>query len=465
MINKSIFRQYDIRGKEGGGELSPQIFELIGKAYGTYLTRKGIKIAVCGRDIRATSQEYQQAAIAGLLSVGIKVINLGVCLTPMMYWAQYFFKSRGGVMITASHNPKGWNGAKLASDYSQTMSGDDLQDIYKMIIESDFVEYAGPGGREETVDIREEYFEDLIGRIDIKNKFKIVVNTGNGTAGPFAPELLQRTGSEIIEHNIVVDSDYPNYTPNPSEMDMIEDTARVVLENKADLGFAFDGDGDRLGLVDETGQIIWPDQYLIFLARDLLNKKRGAKIIFDVKSSQAIADDIEKNGGEAIMTATGHTNIKRAMKKEGAQLASELSGHVYIAHNYYGFDDALFTALSLLEYFSKENKKVSQLFASIPQYVSSPGYNATCADDKKFMVVDELKKEFKKENYNVIDIDGARVEFPDLGGWGLVRASNTSGNLTLRFEAKTKDNLKKIEQIFRDKLARHDFVGKEWIAG
>lgn len=461
-INKNIFRQYDIRGREGS-ELNPEVFELIGRAYGTYLARKNIKNTVVGRDIRATSQEFQKSATKGILSAGVNVINLGTVLTPMMYWAQYFFKTEGGVIITASHNPKGWNGAKLASGYSHTMGYQDgLKDIYKMIKGNDFVSKSS--AKRIKKDIKEEYFEDLLKRVNILKKFKVVVNSGNGTAGLFAPELLRNAGCEVIEHLSKPDSAYPAYTPNPSELEMMEDTAVQVIKNKADFGFAFDGDGDRLGLVDERGTIIWPDQYLIFLARKLLKMRQGAKIIFDVKSSQALQDDIKKNGGVSIMAPTGHSNIKKMMQDTGAQLAGELSGHIFIKYNYYGFDDALFAALSLLEYFSTQDKTISELVATIPSYVSSPGYLVETSDDKKFEIVEKIKKEFQSEGYEVIDMDGARVKFQDLQGWGLVRASNTSPNLTLRFEAKTKEDLEKIEEVFREKLNNHGIAG-EWKTG
>ena len=461
-INKSIFRQYDIRGREGE-ELNPKIFELIGKAYGTYLVRKSIKNAVVGRDIRSTSQGFQEALTKGILSTGVSVVNLGVVLTPMMYWAQYFFKTKGGVMVTASHNPAQWNGAKLANGYSDTMGHKNgLEEIYEMIVNNDFISKSF--AKEIQKNIKEEYFEDLLKRVNILKRFKVVVNSGNGTAGLFAPELLRNAGCEVIEHLSKPDPTFPAYTPNPSNLEMVQDTAKEVIKNKADFGFAFDGDGDRLGLVGEKGNIIWPDQYLIFLTRKLLKEKPGSKIIFDVKSSQALQDDIRKNGGVPIMAPTGHSNIKKTMRDESAQLGGELSGHIFIKYNYYGFDDALFAALSLLEYFSTQNKTISELLATIPKYASSPGYLVSVADDKKFKVVEEIKKEFESEGYEVIDIDGARVKFLDLQGFGLVRASNTSPNLTLRFEAKTRENLEKIENVFREKLKARN-IKEEWKTG
>lgn len=459
-INQSIFRAYDVRGRESADELNVDALQLLGKAYGTYLAKRNIGTVVIGHDSRSTSDDFHEAAIAGLRSTGRQVIDLGIILTPMMYWAQYRFKTAGGMMITASHNPVGWNGAKFASGLSETLGGEDLMKFYEMIRAEDFFESKEISVRKE--DIKEAYTQDLVGRVPIKRRFKIVVNTGNGTAGLFVPDLLREAGAEVIEHNTNLDPSYPNYTPNPAELEMMEDTARLVREHKADLGFAFDGDGDRVGLVDEKGNIVWPDRYMIFLARLVLQNVPGAKIIYDVKSSQALQEDIQAHGGVAIMAATGHSKIKAAMQKEGAELAGELSGHMFFKYNYYGFDDASFAALNLLHYFSQEDKSVSALVAETPAYFSTPGYYAEVPDDKKVQVVDELREEFKKEGYKVIDIDGAKVMFEH--GWGLVRVSNTTPAITLRFEAKSQEELDKIEGIFREKLERFKEVSQEWKA-
>ncbi|MDX1608289.1 MAG: phosphomannomutase/phosphoglucomutase [Candidatus Spechtbacterales bacterium] len=462
-INESIFREYDIRGRESEEELNTSSLELIGRAYGTYLTRRGIETVIVGNDSRATSEDFREAAIEGLLSTGRKVINIGTVMTPMMSWAQFHFNTEGGIMITASHNPKGWNGAKLADGFASTLGGEELKELYKMIKNDDFDTVVG--GELKKEDIKKEYIEDLISRVDVKKEFRVVVSTGNGTAGLFAPDLFNALGCKVIERHTEPDANFPNYTPNPADTEMMEDTGGIVLENEADFGLAFDGDGDRLGLTDEEGNVVWPDKFAIFLARLVLKNKPGAKIIYDVKSSRALAEDIEAHGGEPIMAPTGHSNIKRVMKEKGAELGAELSGHIFVKDNYYGFDDASMAAVSLIQYFSEQDKAVSRLVAETPQYVSSPGYTAATPDDKKFQVVKEMTEEFKNEGYKVVDIDGARVNFKELEGWGLVRVSNTGPNITLRFEAKTKDNLKKIEDIFREKLSRYDFVSKEWVAG
>lgn len=458
-LEKTMFREYDVRGRESDEELNSLSMKLIGKGYGTFLQKRGVNQVVVGHDNRKTSGEFSEAAIEGLIETGCDIIDVGTITTPMLYWAQYYFKTKGGLMVTASHNPSGWNGVKLALGYSYTIIGKELEETYDTITKEDFV--SGNGTVIKKEDISKPYQKDLLSRIGKIRPLKVVVNTGNGTAGLFVPAILRAAGCEVIEYLTDPDPSYPNYTPNPAQVEMMEDTGVQVRETGADFGFAFDGDADRLGLVDEKGETVWPDRYMILLSRLLLAKKPGAKIVFDVKVSQALPEDIEAHGGQPIMWKTGHSYIKEKMKEEGAQLAGEMSGHVFFAEDYYGFDDAIFASLKLLEYFSSQKATVSELVASTPYYVSTPALHAECPDDKKYQVVEELTKEFKKE-YEVIDINGARVMFDD--GWGLVRASSNLPALVLRFEAKTEDRVKEIEQIFRDKLSRFEFVKKEWVS-
>lgn len=468
-IEKSMFREYDLRGRESDKELNESSMYLVGKAYGTFLQKRRISEVAIGHDNRASSESFYKAAINGLISAGCKIYEAGTILTPMLYWAQYHFKTKGGMMVTASHNPAGWNGVKLALGYSYTILGKELEEIYNTIISEKFIEKSG-GRIVKKEDISELYMSDLLSRVKIKRPFKVVINTGNGTAGFIAPEILRKAGCEAVEHFTNLDPSYPNYTPNPAEVEMMEDTGRVVRDNKADLGFAIDGDGDRLGLVDELGNTIWPDRYLILLSRLILEKKPGAKIIFDVKVSEALPEDIKAHGGVPIMWKTGHSYIKEKLHSEGAALAGEMSGHVFFVENFYGFDDAIFTALNLLEYFSAQDKSLSEIIADTPYYVSSPTLQADCPDDKKYEVVLELTEEFRKEGYKLIDINGARVYFENglpagRHGWGLVRASSNVPALVLRFESKTQEGLLAIEKIFREKLARYDFVAKVWKTG
>lgn len=456
-VAKSIFREYDIRGRESQEELSAASMELIGKAYGTFLKRRGVADAVAGYDNRKTSEEFYNFAIKGVLSTGCNVIEIGISTTPMFYWSQYYFNVQGGLMVTASHNPVGWNGLKLAFGYSHTLNQNELQEVYTIVQQDDFYEGAGKILKKEN--IFPAYKADLLSKVSKIKPFKVVVNTGNGTAGFFAPDLLREAGCEVVEYLTNPDPSYPKYTPNPAEVEMMEDTGDKVREMEADFGFAFDGDADRLGLVDEKGQNIWPDRYLILLSRLILARKPGAKIVFDVKVSQALPEDIEANGGIPIMCRTGHSYIKEKIASEGAALGGEMSGHIFFVDGYYGFDDAFFASLKLLEYFSTQEKKVSEIIATTPYYLSTPALHADCPDDKKYQVVEELTKEFKKD-YKVIDINGARVLFED--GWGLVRATSNLPALVLRFEAKTEQRLKEIENLFRTKLERYPFVAKEW---
>jgi phosphomannomutase/phosphoglucomutase len=462
VLEKTMFREYDIRGRESESELNANSMLLIGKSYGTFLFKRNIKDVVVGHDSRGTSEEFYNAAIDGLLSAGCRIYEVGTVTTPMLYWAQHYFKVQGGLMVTASHNPVGWNGVKLASDYSLTLGEDGIKEIYDTIVKNDFHEETG-GRIVKHENILKPYADDVLGRVNIKKKFKVVVNTGNGTAGLVVPYILKRAGIEVIEHLTNIDSTYPHYTPNPAEVAMIEDTGKVVRENKADFGFAFDGDGDRLGLVDEKGEAIWPDRYFILIARLALLRKPGSKIVFDVKVSQALPEDIEAHGGIPIMWKTGHAHIKSKMRAENAVLGGELSGHIFFSDNYYGFDDAIFAALNLLEYFSTQDKTISEVIAGTPYYIASPSLHMDCPEDKKYQVVAELTDEFKKDGYKVIDINGARVSFDN--GWGLVRASSNLPVLVLRFEAKDEESLKKIEKVFKDKFLKYDFLGKEWTSG
>ncbi|HZO71235.1 MAG TPA: phosphomannomutase/phosphoglucomutase [Ktedonobacteraceae bacterium] len=470
-IEHTMFREYDLRGRENEQELNSRSALLIGKGYGTFLRRKGIKMTVLGHDNRRTSEEMHAAIRDGLISCGIHVIDIGLVTTPMMYWAQLFFNrqekldTRGGVMVTASHNPVGWNGVKLADDYASTLLSDDLQWIYRLIVDDDFDQ---GNGSFETRNIFDAYCDDLVSRVHISRPLTVVVNTGNGTAGAFAPTILRRAGCTVVEHLTELDPSYPHYTPNPAEVEMMEDTGRIVQKSHAQIGIAIDADGDRLGITDEKGEIIWPDRYMILLSRQILAQHPGAKIVFDVKTSNALPEDILAHGGKPIMWKTGHSYIKSKLREEQGALAGEMSGHVFYAEGYYGFDDAAFVALKLLEYLSKQDRPLSKIIAETPYYVSTPTYSAEVhdtngqrADTYKYQIVDELTQHFRSQGDNVIDINGARVSFPD-GSWGLVRASSNLPTLVMRFEAKSQERLEEIIQQFREQLDRFPGVSKEW---
>ena len=457
LLKKTMFREYDLRGRETNDELNNTSMYFIGRGFGTFLAKRNIRETVVGHDARSTSKSFHASIVKGIIECGINVIDIGTVTTPMSYWSQYYLKIKGVVMVTASHNPAGWNGVKLGSDLSYTVLTNELQELYNTIAKEEFAN--GEGSVQEK-DVKNAYMKDLLLRSKITKKFKVLVNTANGTAGLFVPEILKSTGCEIIEHFTNVDPSYPNYTPNPDGTAMMEDTGKQTVANKCDFGFAFDGDGDRLGLVDEKGNIILPDRYIILLSRLVLSKHPGAKIVFDVKVSQALPEDIKAHGGIPIMWKTGHSHIKSKLKEEKAAMAGEMSGHIFFVDDFYGFDDAIFASLKLLEYLSTQDKPLSQVIADTPYYVSTPTIQVKTTDEDKYAIVNQLTKEFKNEGYKVVDINGARVYTEN--GWGLVRASSNTPTLVLRFESKTLSDLEKIKALFKKKLDKFEVVDKDW---
>ena len=456
-LKKAMFREYDIRGQVNDEELNAKSAEIIGKAFGTFLDRRGISDVVVGLDSRYGSIELKDGLVAGLRTTGRNVIMIGMCLTPMMYWAQYHFKTKGGAMITGSHNPKGWNGLKLAYDFSRTLGGEDIQHVYELCESGNFVT---GGGDLTEASITEEYTADLVGRVKVGRHLKVVIDTGNGTAGAFAPRIFRDAGLEVIEQFTELDHDFPNHEPDPARTDTVEAIGKRVLAEGADMGFGFDGDGDRFGLVDEKGDVVWPDRYMILLSRQVLEKSPGGKVIFDVKCSQALEEDIVAHGGQPIMWKTGHSHIKKKLHEEKGLLAGEMSGHIFFVENYYGFDDGVYAALRFAEYVSNLEGKLSEIIATTPYYVSSPTINAHCADEVKYDVVERLTADLKKDFERVIDINGARVVFDD--GWGLVRASSNLPELVLRFEAKTPERLQEIKDTIRGYTERYPEISKKW---
>lgn len=459
-LNPTMFREYDIRGRETDAELNNDSMNMIGRGYGSFMKRRGVDKIVVGRDSRATSAEFEKALIEGLLSTGCDVLDIGLSTTPMLYWAQYHFQTPGGAAVTASHNPAGWNGVKLAVGYSMTTNSEQLREIYKIIEDEDFA--TGEGKVEETP-IDDAYIADITGRLNIQGKPKVLLNTGNGTAGVIGPPLLRAAGCEVVELHTRLDATFPHYPANPSVVEMMEDTGAHVRSSSADVGVAIDADGDRLGITDENGNLIWADMYMIPLIRDLLKEKPGAKIVFDVKCSASLEEDIEAHGGVPIMWKTGHSFIKEKIFETKADLGLELSGHIFVVHGYYGYDDALFTALKIIESLTSNKMRLSEFVADVPKWFSSPVYNVHCADEEKYKISEQLTQRFKSEGHKVIDLSGARVVFDD--GWGLVRASSNLPELVMRFEARTEPRLKEIEQMFREILKDYPNVGTDWQTG
>lgn len=460
-LNKTMFRDYDIRGRVNNKELNKKTIELIGKGFGTYLAHRGIYDVIVGYDFRSHSEKLRNAFNEGLVSTGAHIIDVGMALSPIVHYAQYHFKTRGGAIITASHNPKDWNGVKLMDGFSKDLIGREIQEIYRIIKKGEFK--TGQGLIKNTP-IKDVYGEAVARRINIKKPLKVVVGCGNGTAGAFAPTILRKAGCKVVEFLCDLDWNFPSHTPNPSLKKGQELLATKVKEAKADLGLSYDGDGDRLGAVDELGNNIWSDRLLILLARQILEKQPGSKIIFDVKCTQALQKDIKKHKGIPIMHRTGHSYLTKKAKEEGALLSGERSGHFILSDNWYGFDDAIFASLRLIEYLSEQKKPLSELIKSTPfyNYPISPTIYVNCPDDKKFQIVDQLTEEFKKEygEKNVTEIDGARVKFKN--GWGLVRASSTGPNLTLVFEAKNQEKLEEIKKLFKQKFSKYPEIGKKW---
>jgi phosphomannomutase/phosphoglucomutase len=459
-INPSIFRAADMRGRVNEEELNPASVELIGRGYGTFLARRGIKQAVVGYDSRECSPSFHEAIVNGLLSTGCDVISIGLALTPMVYWAQYYFNSDGAVMITGSHNPPNWSGFKMGLGKSVTILGQEVQEVRQIIEQDDFVSGKGNFRTEE---IAEPYWDDLLSRSKISRRFKIVVDAGNGTAGKFAPELFRRAGCEVIELYTDLDTSFPHHFPDPTIVEGRKDVELKVLETGADMGFSFDGDGDRFGVNDDKAQIIWADQLMILWSRDILSRHPGAKIVFDVKCSQSLVEDIKAHGGIPVMWKTGHPFIKSKIKEEKAELGGEMSGHIFFVENFFGFDDALYAGLRLLQYMSTTEESLSEVMAKVPYYVATPEIRVHCPDDSKYQVANDMARRFKEEGFDVIDIDGARVNFDQ--GWGLCRASSNLPELILRFEAKNPEAIDEYKASFKKRMNDYPQVSSEWKNG
>ena len=377
------------------------------------------------------------------------VIDVGAVPTPILYYAAYTLPVDGGVMVTGSHNPPRYNGFKLLKG-KDTLFGEYIQDLKKIIDDSSFS--VGDGKVEER-DLTDEYINEVVGRVKIDRKVKIVVDGGNGAGGLIANEIYTKMGCEVVPLYLEPDGNFPNHHPDPTVDENTVDLRSKVEESGADIGIGFDGDADRAGFIADDGGIMRGDQALILYSRDILSRNPGAKIISEVKSSQALFEDVEANGGIPIMYRTGHSFIKKKLKEEDALVAGEMSGHFFFRENWYGFDDAIYAGARMLEIVSKSDKPVSMLLASLPGYVSTPEIRVSCPDDKKFGIVEAVTKSFIEQGLNVVTVDGARVEFGD--GWGLVRASNTSPKLILRFEAKTQEKLDEIRDIILSEVRKH----------
>lgn len=443
-----VFREYDIRGIYPE-ELNEETVHELGQAVGTFYHDRGARKVSLGRDGRLSSPALFEALQKGLLSTGMKVVGVDMVPTPVLYFSLHHLDVDGGIQITGSHNPPAFNGFKVCLGHN-SVYGKEIQEIRKL---QEIGNFQVGNGTYEEADVTRPYIEYLARNPKTGPvKLKVVVDAGNGAAGHIAPEIYDRMGFDVIPLFCEPDGHFPNHHPDPTIPENLEDLREQVSETGADLGIAFDGDADRIGVVDRKGQVIWGDRLMVLFSRDLLERHPGAKVIGEVKCSRVLFDDIEKHGGKPIMWKAGHSLIKAKMKEEKALLAGEMSGHLFFAEDYYGYDDAIYAGARLLEILSRKEGSLDELLADIPVTFSTPEIRMECPEEKKFAVVKRLA-EFFKRGYEVIDVDGARVLFD--GGWGLIRVSNTQSVLVLRFEANSEEKLEEIRNIFMEKLGEY----------
>lgn len=444
-MNKNIFREYDIRGIVGD-DLNTETVETLSRAVGTFFANNGAKRIAIGYDARESSPQFAEILTTGFNESGCDVVLVGMVPTPVLYHTVFTKDVDGGVMITGSHNPPNYNGFKICLG-KQTLFGSQIQEIKDIAFSDEFAEGSGTS---RTINVLGDYEKDILERINFgTRKLKAVVDSGNGMGGVTGIPVYKKLGVELVELFSEPDSTFPNHHPDPTVTENLQDVIAKVKETNADLGIAFDGDGDRIGLVDENGRIIWGDELMVLLSRSVLAENPGATIIAEVKCSQNLYDDIEKHGGNGIMWKAGHSIIKSKMKETGSILAGEMSGHIFFADRFYGFDDACYAGARVLEILSKTDKTLSELLSDLPETFSTPELRVDCDEEKKFEVVKKIAEEFSKTN-EVITIDGARILFEN--GWGLVRASNTQAILVLRFEADSEESLKEIRETVEAKV-------------
>ena len=444
-IPASIFRAYDIRGIVGR-TLTADIARLVGRGIGTEAAERGERAIVVGRDGRASSPDLSSALIAGLRASGRDVVDVGIVPTPLLYFATHWLPAGSGVMVTGSHNGPEYNGMKLIIA-GKTLHGEDLQGIYRRVVAGDFTHGRG---KLSSSDVKNDYIARVAADIPAAvhgAALKIIVDCGNGVAGVIAPQLFRALGHHVEEMYCDVDGAFPNHHPDPSQPENLEALITRVKTRGADIGLAFDGDGDRLGVIDSAGHIIWPDRQLMVLARDVLSRNRGAAVIYDVKCSRYLKTVIEASGGVPLMWKTGHSLIKSKMEEMQAPLAGELSGHIFFKERWYGFDDAIYAGARLLEILVRSGRSSEALFADMPEGVSTPELRVELPEASHQTCMQRLRESADFPGAEIIDTDGVRAEFQD--GWGLVRASNTSPVLTLRFEADNQAALERIQEKFR----------------
>ncbi len=453
----NIFREYDIRGI-AEKELTDEVVELIGGAFGTYLAEKDIRKVSIGGDVRHSTERIKNAAIKGLTSAGIDIIDIGTVTTPILYWSLFHFDLNGALMITGSHNPKDMNGLKLACGKT-TLYGEEIQRI-RSIIEENRIVKAPVKGITSKADISEEYIRMLVSKINLgEKKLKVAVDSGNGTAGIFIRSFLEGIGCEIIPLFCEPDGNFPNHHPDPLKRENLAFVIEQVRKHNADAGVAFDGDADRIGVVDNKGDVVWGDTLMALYWREILPKNPGAVAIIEVKCSQALEDEILRLGGKPYYWKAGHSLIKAKMKELNALFSGELSGHMFFADEYYGFDDSFYAAGRLLRILSNSDKSLSELLMNMPVYHSTAEIRIDCPDERKFNVIEKIKTEALRD-HEAITIDGVRIIYPE--GWGLVRASNTQPVIVSRCEGKTREDLDGITRDMKNRMLKADLPDFEW---
>ncbi|MCE8003813.1 phosphomannomutase/phosphoglucomutase [Billgrantia ethanolica] len=450
-VPASIFRAYDIRGIVDD-TLTEATVEQIGRAIGSEAAARNESTVVVARDGRLSGPRLSEALMRGLTAAGRDVIDIGMVPTPVLYFATHILEgTASGVMVTGSHNPPDYNGFKIVLG-GETLSGEAITALYRRIESGDLTEGQGSVRHE---DVRDAYLERIVGDIELARPLKAVVDCGNGVAGELGPKLIEKLGAETVPLFAEIDGTFPNHHPDPGKVENLQDLMRAVKETGADIGLAFDGDGDRLGVVTPSGKLIYPDHLMMAFAEDMLSRNPGARVIFDVKCTGNLAGVVERAGGTPEMWRTGHSLIKARMKETGAQLAGEMSGHIFFQERWYGFDDGIYGAARLLEILAKQDDDADAFFARYPQDLGTPEINVHVTDENKFELVEQLAREgdFGDDGIKTT-LDGIRVDYPD--GWGLCRASNTTPVLVLRFEGKSDTALERIRNRFADALKQVD---------
>ena len=441
-LPKEIFKAYDIRGIVDHS-LTPDIVSAIGQALGSEAAARGLSTIVIGRDGRLSGPNLSQALAQGIQSTGVNVIDVGMVATPMLYYAAHEWAGYSGVMVTGSHNPPEYNGLKMVLG-GETLYGETIQALRTRVESGNLQRGQGTYSQRS---VTEEYLAKIIGHIKLTRPIKLVVDCGNGAPGAYAPTLFRKLGCDVIELFCDVDGTFPNHHPDPAHVENLQDVIRTLKSSDAELGFAFDGDGDRLGVVTKEGNVIFPDRQLMLFAADVLSRKPGAEVIYDVKCTRNLKPWIEQHGGKATMWKTGHSLIKGKMRETGAQLAGEMSGHVFFKERWFGFDDGLYAGARLLEILSRE-KNPNAVLNALPDAISTPELQIKLKEGENYALIEELQKTAKFDNpRDVITIDGLRVEYAD--GFGLARSSNTTPVVVLRFEADNEAALKRIQNDFR----------------